>query len=49
VSTGPHLIQLATDEHAYLFPVTGTPALAVLKAVLEAPGVLKVGFGLGRA
>ncbi|MCB4358124.1 3'-5' exonuclease [Quatrionicoccus australiensis] len=47
VSTGPHLIQLATDEHAYLFPVTGTPALDVLKAVLEAPGVLKVGFGLG--
>ncbi len=47
VSTGPHLIQLATDERAYLFPVVGTPALAVLKAVLESPAVLKVGFGLG--
>jgi len=47
VSTGPHLIQLATDERAYLFPVLGTPALAVLKSVLESPAVLKVGFGLG--
>jgi len=46
VSTGPHLIQLATDAKAYLFPVTGTPAVAVLRTILEAPQVLKVGFGL---
>jgi RNA polymerase sigma factor for flagellar operon FliA len=52
VSTGPHLVQLATDEHAYLFQI-GTkadpdaPGLAVLRAVLEAPGILKAGFGLG--
>lgn len=49
VSTGPHLIQLATDEVAYLFQI-GTAApdslLAVLKPVLESPAILKVGFGL---
>ena len=47
VSTGPHLIQLATDDKAYLFPVNGSPALDVLRAILESPQVLKVGFGLG--
>ena len=46
VSTGPHLIQFATDEKAYLFPVTGNPALEVLREILESPRVLKVGFGL---
>lgn len=51
VSTGPHLVQLATDELAFLFQ-TATPAgnalsLTVLKPVLEADSILKVGFGLG--
>jgi RNA polymerase sigma factor for flagellar operon FliA len=46
VSTGPHLIQLATDRRAYLFPVAGTMALDVLRAVLESAQSLKVGFGL---
>lgn len=46
VSTGPHLIQLATDHKAFLFPVAG-PALHGLRAILESPRVLKVGFGLG--
>jgi RNA polymerase sigma factor for flagellar operon FliA len=57
VSTGPHLVQLATDEHAYLVQVpvrhapTGadgeSPGIAVVRAVLESTAVLKVGFGLG--
>ena len=47
VSTGPHLVQLATDDRAYLFPVSFAPCVSVLKAVLESPQVLKVGFGLG--
>jgi len=55
VSTGPHLVQLATDQHAYLFQVgaLGTDAarsaapIAVLRAVLESSAILKVGFGLG--
>ena len=62
-STGPHLVQLATDQHAYLFqigarharaPDTGAdapppaiPGIDVLRAVLESPAILKVGFGLG--
>ena len=47
-STGPHLIQLATDDTAYLFQVGSsmTPALAELKAILESATTLKVGFGL---
>lgn len=48
-STGPHLIQLATDRIAYLFPVGAHPApevLAVLKAILESDQTIKAGFGL---
>ncbi len=46
-STGPHLIQLATDERAYLFPVASGQYSPVLKTILESPTVLKVGMGLG--
>ena len=51
VSTGPHLVQLATRGTAWLFQ-TATPAgnalaVTVLKPVLEDERVLKVGFGLG--
>ena len=47
VSTGPHLAQLSTDAHAYLFPVSRAHGSAALKTILESPKVLKVGFGLG--
>jgi RNA polymerase sigma factor for flagellar operon FliA len=49
VSTGPHLVQLATDDTAYLFQIGEHPLPAhssVLKAVLESGAILKVGFGL---
>jgi ribonuclease D len=46
VSTGPHLVQLATDDIAYLFQIGAAPAVEVLKAVLESNAILKVGFGL---
>lgn len=46
-STGPHLIQLATEHRAYLFPVASSAGIDAAKAVLESPRVLKVGFGLG--
>ena len=51
VSTGPHLVQLATDDAAYLFQIGAAPAapadmLNVLRAVLESPAILNVGFGL---
>ena len=45
-STGPHLIQLATDEGAWLFPLTADFDATILKPLLESPHVLKVGFGL---
>jgi RNA polymerase sigma factor for flagellar operon FliA len=48
-STGPHLVQLATEDRAWLFQtgqVVPPPVLEVLRAVLEAESVLKVGFGL---
>jgi ribonuclease D len=46
VSTGPHLVQLATDETAFLFQIGAESPVEVLKAVLESPAILKVGFGL---
>ncbi|MQA21987.1 3'-5' exonuclease domain-containing protein 2 [Rugamonas sp. FT103W] len=48
-STGPHLIQFSTDHKAYLFQIGSSisaPMREVLQAVLEAPALLKVGFGL---
>lgn len=47
VSTGPHLVQLATDDHAYLFPISRLSGAAVVKRILESSAVLKVGLGLG--
>ncbi|MFT5642757.1 MAG: ribonuclease D [Janthinobacterium sp.] len=48
ISDGPHLIQLATDDTAYLFQIGAAPApgLDVLKAILESGATIKVGFGL---
>ncbi len=46
-STGPHLVQLATDTHAYLFPISRAYDARALKEILESPAVRKVGFGLG--
>lgn len=47
LSTGPHLIQLATATRAYLFPLAQWPSAPELKAILESKQLLKVGFGLG--
>lgn len=46
LSTGPHLVQLATDNAAYLFQIGASPSVDVLRAVLESHAILKVGFGL---
>ncbi len=47
-SDGPHLVQLSTDSVCYLFQIGAqpSPALPLLKAVLESDRILKVGFGL---
>lgn len=45
VSTGPHLIQLASRDKAYLFQIS--PAiLEFLKPIFENKNQIKVGFGL---
>jgi len=44
---GPHLVQLASDDHAWLFPVAHGVDRNSLREILESPAVLKVGFGLG--
>jgi ribonuclease D len=45
-SNGPHLIQLATDQQVFLIPITRHVPTAEIKAILESPTILKVGFGL---
>ena len=45
VSTGPHLIQLATEHKAYLFHVN-LSTLKFLQPILSNPKQIKVGFGL---
>lgn len=45
ISTGPHLIQLATAEKAYLFQVN-TETITFLKPILSNSAQIKVGFGL---
>ncbi len=47
VSSGPHLVQLATATRVYLFPVGRLPEHHGLKDILESKRILKVGFGLG--
>lgn len=47
VSTGPHLVQLATDAQVFLFPVCVEASRPVLRQILSSRDVLKVGFGLG--
>ena len=46
VSNGPHLIQLATDNIVYLFPVTNASQIAAVRTILESPDIVKAGFGL---
>lgn len=47
VSTGPHLVQLASDARVFLFPVGVAANHEVLRRILSAPEILKVGLGLG--
>jgi RNA polymerase sigma factor for flagellar operon FliA len=47
IATGPHLVQLASDDHVWLFPVAGGVDRSSLREILESPAVRKVGFGLG--
>jgi ribonuclease D len=47
VSTGPHILQLATLEHAWVFQLHDADCRAVAAELLALPGFVKAGFGLG--
>lgn len=44
--TGPHLVQLASADHAWLFPLGEGPMPAPLAALLSRPGLTLAGFDL---
>ena len=47
VSTGPHILQLATLEHAWVFQLEDAECRAVAAQLLARQGISKAGFGLG--
>lgn len=46
VSTGPHLVQFALENKAFLFQVHHAVGLPFLQALLESEQVVKIGFDL---
>ncbi len=47
LSEGPHIVQLATRERAWIFQLHDMECRAVAAGLLALPGVVKAGFGLG--
>ncbi len=47
VSEGPHIVQLATLERAWVFQLHDADCSAVVAQILAEPGHVKAGFGLG--
>ncbi len=47
VSDGPHVLQLSTTDHAWVFQLIEPECVAVAAQLLCAPGIVKAGFGLG--
>ena len=47
VSDGPHIVQLATLEKAWVFQLHDPACRAVVAQLLALPGFTKAGFGLG--
>jgi ribonuclease D len=46
LATGPHVIQFALRNRAFIVQLGREPPLAFLKSVIESPAIVKVGFGL---
>ncbi len=46
-SDGPHVLQLATAERAWVFQLHDPACRAVAAELLAHPGIVKAGFGLG--
>jgi ribonuclease D len=47
VSDGPHLVQLATLDHAWVFQLHDPACCAAVAELLATPQSIKAGFGLG--
>lgn len=47
VSTGPHILQLSTLDHAWVFQLHDPDCRAVAAQLLAQEGIVKAGFGLG--
>ena len=47
VSTGPHIVQLSTLNKAYIFQLEDAECRRAVALLLEAPRLIKAGFGLG--
>ena len=47
VSDGPHVVQLASCDWAWVFQLHDLPCRAVVAELLALPGFIKAGFGLG--
>ena len=43
---GPHVVQFATSDHAYIFQLHLLESITSLLTILSDPGILKIGFGL---
>lgn len=46
-STGPHIVQLSTLRSAWIFQLEDVECRRVVGLLLEAPHIVKAGFGLG--
>ena len=46
-STGPHIVQLATLQTAWIFQLEDAECRRVVGMLLESPHIIKAGFGLG--
>ena len=47
VSEGPHILQLATRNRAWIFQLHDLECRAIAADLLAAPAIIKAGFGLG--
>jgi len=45
-ATGPHVVQFALRERAFVVQLSEEPPLAFLRSVIESQSIVKVGFGL---
>lgn len=46
IRNGPHVIQFATMEHAFIVQISSTISIDFLKNMIESPEIVKIGFGL---